>query len=294
MDKRVIGFVCLSIAILVILSAIDLIYNLGYYANALSTLVIAIATVIYATLTYLLLQEQQREKEKPRIQEISEFVIHPLVKGLESHKSYLEKGDFGWEEIGGVKYVTHITKLMYTFEGIDELIYDDFKEVYPKVGDKIEEHDKEVEKLKESLKEFAEKIISLQDFKNKVSESFEGYWKSEKTEKASLFEPTDKNFGYISELIVNNKQELNKRDTYHKFWSLYGKEFLSFRERKEIKECKAEVERRRKNLLEREGSIFKDLRDILKRFRKEYGIIYKEMIEAEEREREEKLGLGKI
>ena len=289
MDKRVIGFVCLSIAILVILSAIDLIYNSGFYTNALSTLVIAIATVIYATLTYLLLREQRREKKKPRIQEITELVIHPLVKRLESQKSYLEKGDFGWEEIGGVKYVTNITELTSTFGGIDELIYDDFKKVYPKVGDKIEEHDKEVEKLDESLKEFGDEIKSLPDFRNKVSERFEGY--SEKPDYASLFEPTDKNFGYISELIVNNKQELNKRDTYHKFWSLYGKEFLSFRERKEIKECKAEVDGSRKNLLELEGSIEKDLMGILKIFRKEYGITYRGMKEAEERKIEEKLGL---
>ena len=63
MDKRVIGFVCFLIAILVTPSAVVLIYNLGYYANALSSVVIAIATVIYATLTYLLLREQRREKK---------------------------------------------------------------------------------------------------------------------------------------------------------------------------------------------------------------------------------------
>jgi hypothetical protein len=291
MERRVIGFVCLLIAILVIPSDIVVIYNLGYYANALSSVVIAIATIIYATLTYLLLREQRREKEKPRIQEITEFVIHPLVKRLESQKSYLEKGDFGWEEIGGVKYVINITELMSTFGGIDELIYDDFKKAYPKVADKIEEHDKKVEKLKESLKEFADKIESLPEFKNKVSARLEEYRKREKPENASLFEPTAKNFGYISELIVNNKQELSEHEVYQKFWSLYGKEFLSFRERKVVKECKAWVEGRRKNLLEREEGIFKDLMGILKRFREEYGIIYKGMKEAEEREIEEKLGL---
>ena len=292
MDKRVIGFVCFLIAILVIPSAIVLIYNLGYYANALSPVVIAIATVIYATLTYLLLREQRREKEKPRIQEITELVIHRLVKRLEIQKSYLEKGDFGWEERG---YVTNIAELTSTFLwNIEKLIYDDFKKVYPKVGDKIEEHDKEVEKLKVSLKEFADKIKSLSDFKNKVLEKLEEYTKREKPENASLFEPTAKIFGHISEHIVNNKQELREHYVYHKFWSLYGKEFLSFRERKEVKECKAEVEGRRKNLLEREDSILKDLMGILNRLRKEYGIIYKGMKEAEEREREEKIGLGEI
>jgi len=57
-----------------------------------------------------------------------------------------------------------------------------------KVGDNIEEHDKEVKKLKDSLKEFADEIKSLPDFRNTVSERFEEYRKSEKPEKASLFE----------------------------------------------------------------------------------------------------------
>nr|CBH37688.1 hypothetical membrane protein [uncultured archaeon]CBH40005.1 hypothetical membrane protein [uncultured archaeon] len=289
MDKKAIGVIFSLIAIFVLPPAIILIYNLEYYANALSSVVIATATVIYATLTYLLLLEQRRKKEKPRIQEISDFVINPLVKRLESQKSYLKKGDFGWEKIRDTGYVTNITELTSPFWGIKKLIYADFKTAYSKVAKKIEVHDNMVEKLKESLKEFADEIKSLPDFQNKVSERFEGY--NEKPFYASLFEPTDKNFGFIPELIVKNQQELNEHYTYHKFWSLYGKEFLRFREGKEVKECKTEVERRRKNLLELEGGILKDLMGILKIYIKEYGITYRWMKEAEDREIEEKLGL---
>ncbi|MEA1999361.1 MAG: hypothetical protein U9N61_08590 [Euryarchaeota archaeon] len=133
MDKRAIGVIFSLIAIFVLPPAIILIYNLEYYANALSSVVIATATVIYATLTYLLLREQRRKKEKPRIQEITEFVINRLVKRLESQKRYLKKGDFGWEDGGCV----NITKLTYTFSwGMKELIYDDFKRAYPKVAKK--------------------------------------------------------------------------------------------------------------------------------------------------------------
>ena len=289
MDKRAIGVIFSLIAIFVLPPAIILIYNLEYYANALSSVVIATATVIYATLTYLLLLEQRRKKEKPRIQEITEFVINPLVKRLESHKRYIESGDFGWIQNG---YVRNIKKLESTFlEDVKKLIYDDFKKAYPKVANKIEEHDKEMEELKKGVKEFAEKIRSQPDFKNKVSERFEEYRKREKTENASLFESTAKNFGYILEHIVNNERDLSEYHPYYKFWSLYGKEFLSFREKKGIKECKAEVDGRRKNLLEAEGRILKDLMGILKIFRKEYGIPYRGMKETEDREIEEKLGL---
>jgi len=275
MDKRAIGFVCFLIAILVTPSAIVLIYNLGYYANALSSVVIATATVIYATLTYLLLREQRREKEKSRIQEIAEVVILPMVERLESQKRRLGKGDFGWTQNG---YVRNITKLGSTFSGGTEklIIYDDFKKAYPKVANKIEEHDKEVEKLKGNLKEFADKIKSQPDFKNKLSERFGEYRMREKHENASYFELKDRNFGYILEFIVNNEQELS-REVYREFWSLYGKEFLSFRDKEEVKEYKDEVERRRKSLLDFEDSILKDLMGILKRFREEYGIIYEKI-----------------
>lgn len=274
MDKRVIGFVCFLITILVTPSAVVLIYNLEYYANALSSVVIATATVIYATLTYLVLREQRREKEKPRIQEITEVVILPMVERLESQKKCLEKGDFGWTQNG---YVWNITKLGSTFSGgIEKLIYDDFKKAYPKVANKIEEHDKEVEKLKGNLKEFADRIKSQPDFKNKLSERFGEYRMREKPRNASYFELTARNCGYILELIVNNEQELS-RDVYREFWSLYGKVFLSFRDKEEVKEYKDEVERRHKSLLDFEDSILKDLMDILKRFREEYGIIYEKI-----------------
>jgi hypothetical protein len=46
-----------------------------------------------------------------------------------------------------------------------------------------------------------------------------------------------------------------------------------------------------KNLLELENNILKDLMGILKIFRKEYGITYRGMKEAEEREIKENLRL---
>ena len=132
-----------------------------------------------------------------------------------------------------------------------------------------------MEKLKGNLKEFADKIKSQPDFKNKLSERF-GEYMREKPKNASYFELKDRNFGYILEFIVNNEQELS-RGIYQGFWSLYGKEFLSFRDKEEVKEYKDEVERRRKSLLDFEDSILKDLMGILKRFREEYGIIYEKI-----------------
>ena len=128
-------------------------------------------------------------------------MILPMVERLESQKRRLGKGDFGWTQNG---YVWNITKLGSTFSGGTEklIIYDDFKEAYPKVANEIEEHDKGVEKLKGNLKEFADKIKSQPDFKNKLSERFGEYRMREKHENASYFELTARNCGHVLELIV--------------------------------------------------------------------------------------------
>ena len=147
-----------------------------------ATVVIAFATVIYATLTYFLLREQRREKEKPRILEIGEVVIYPLIGMLEGHKYHLKEGNFIWTE-RGLKHVNRLT----AFLGMEELIYDDFKKAYPKITAKIKEYDEKVEKLKQAFDNFADKIKSLPDFENNVFRKFEEYKRWANPSNASFF-----------------------------------------------------------------------------------------------------------
>jgi len=258
-----------------------MISNILLYANEYSSIVIAAAAVITAIFTAILacshLIERRREKKKPRIQKIAE-VVNPLVEILEHQKRDLEKGTIGWEKSG---YPTHVhTMSIFLW---DKHIYDDFKKDNQKVADKIEKHDGEVKKLRGCLQEFADNIKSLPDFKNTISTRFEEYKSKEKGDNASFFEPTTNNFGYILESIVNNEQELNERNVYHKFWSLYGKELLKFRKREEVQEYKIEVEKRCRILIDIESAILNDLRNILKKFREKYGIVYSGFEDKEKR-----------
>lgn len=238
----------------------------------ISTVVIAFATVIYATLTYFLLREQRREKEKPRIQEVGEVVIYPLIGKLEGQKYYLKEGNFGWTE----HYLKHVDRLT-VFLDMEKLIYDDFKKAFPKTAAKIKEYDKKVEKLKEGMDKFADKIKSLPDFENAVLRKFEEYKSGANLSNASFFEPTTKNLGYILENIINNRQKLGTSDAYNDFWNQYGEQLLKFREGVKVKNYNAEVEEKRKILLELSDSILGDLRAILNGYRKKYGITYKEV-----------------
>ncbi len=259
-----------------------MISNILLYANEYSSIVIAAAAVITAIFTAILacshLIERGREKKKPRIQKIAEVVIYPMVEILERQKKDLEKGTIVWEKSGYPTHVNTMSSFLW-----DTHIYDDFKKDNQKVADKIEKHDGEVYKLRACLQEFADNIKSLPDFKNTISTRFEEYKSKEKGDNASFFEPTTNNFGNILESIVNNEQELNERMVYHKFWSLYGKELLKFREREEVQEYKIEVGKRCRILINIESAILNDLRNILKEFREKYGIVYSGFEDEEKR-----------
>jgi hypothetical protein len=203
-----------------------------------STVVIAVATLIYASLTYLLLREQRREKEKPRIQEIGDVVILPLIKTLEEQKSSFMNGDFNWTQ-NGFYYKGH---QLAEFHGVEKLIYEDFTKAFPDSLTNIEKYNQELKKQKEILDKFANKLRSLPDFKETVDALYEEYERKAK-KSDSFFEPNSTNLEYILEDVVNNRQKLNVGNAYYEFWNLYGVELLKFRSRVKLikKKLKANV-----------------------------------------------------
>jgi hypothetical protein len=237
----------------------------------ISTVVVAGATVLYASLTYFLLREQRREKEKPRIQEIGDVVIYPLIKKLEEQKILFETGDFKWSQ-NGFYYKQHQLELS---QGVEKLVYEEFKKNFPKIVNDIEKYGGELLKQKAILDSFANKIGLLPDFKEKVLNYFDEY-KKEKSANG-FFDPNIKNLGYILEDIVNNRKELRQSDGYYNFWNLYGGDLLRLRDRKELRDYKAKVENGTKDLLTLIDKILNSLLNIMSRYRADYGIIYGEL-----------------
>ena len=243
-----------------------------------STVVIALATVIYATLTYFLLREQRWEKEKPRIQEIVEVIIYPMMEKLENQRNFFKKGDFTWSQDGFYYYRQKVSPS----PGVEELIYEDFRKAFSKIAKDIEKYNNVLEKQKEILDNFADKIQMTPDFKNGIFKRFEEYERKIKSldtlgvwNEQSSFEPNTQNIQRILKYVVNNIQNLNSDDAYYDFWNQYGKELLKYRDREEVKDYKAEVEKGSKNLLGLADSILKDLKAKLNEYREKYGIIYK-------------------
>ncbi|HUV02931.1 MAG TPA: hypothetical protein VMW67_05760 [Desulfobacteria bacterium] len=236
-----------------------------------STVVIAMATLTYASLTYFLLREQRREKEKPRIQEIGDVVILPLIKTLEKQKSSFSKGDFNWTQ-NGFYYKRH---QLAEFHGVEKLIYEDFTKAFPDSLTNIEKYNQELNKQTEVLDIFADKLRSLPDFKGTVDALYEEYKRKLEMAGSSYRILVSATLDDILEDVVNNRQNLNSRNAYYEFWNLYGEELLKFRSREEVKTHKEEVKSECKNLLGLLEDILKDLKAILNDYREKYGISYK-------------------
>ena len=236
-----------------------------------STVVIAVATLIYASLTYFLLREQRREKEKPRIQEIGDVVIWPLIKKLEGQKSSFSKGDFNWTQ-DGFYYRNH---QLAEFHGVEKLIYDDFTKAFPDCLTNIEKYNQELNTQKEILDNFANKIRSSQDFVDEVLTALAEYQKKylEKDIPRVSFEHLELILGFI----VNDKLTLNQGNRCYGFWNIYGIRLSEFRYREELTYDNEEVAKGCKNLLGLADDILENLKAILNNYREKYGIIYKEV-----------------
>ncbi len=238
-----------------------------------STGVIAAATLIYASLTYFLLREQRREKRKPLIQDIVNVVIHPVIKQLEKQKSYLKEGNLEWIHI---RTADVATKLIMFSSDKEKLIYDKFKKERPRIATKIENYDNKIEELKEVLNEYWDKVMSLPDYENTLSEKFEEYKERENPSHMPYFELNDDNLRTIALYIIHNKPEFEESEqhaAYYKFWNLYGKELREFRKRSEVKNYKKDIEKRHKDLLKSADRLSKGLRAIFDKYMDEYGVI---------------------
>jgi len=242
--------------------------------SIVSTVVIAAATLIYASLTYFLLREQQREKRKPLIQEIVNVVLHPFIEQLERQERYLKEGNLEWIHIMVDDVATKLSTKLIMFSCSEEmLIYDKFKKKNSRIATKIESYDDKIEELKEILDEFTDKVISLPYFKNKLSEKFKEYKRIESPSEEIYFELNDEALMTIALYIIHNKLVLDQHAVYYKFWNSYEKEFFEFRKRSEVKNYKKDIEKRHKDLLKSADRLSKGLRAILDKYMDKYGVI---------------------
>jgi hypothetical protein len=219
----------------------------------------AIGTFIGIFFMLQQLKEQQRTKEKSRVQEIYDIVIHPLIKHFETiYKIFRDK------EIN-LSLLTWSFKIAPMFnKSVEEIIFKEFIAIYPHLHERFKEFDQSVEKLIAAWKKFEEKINTLPEFRQKVDEKWKEYGQS--------IEANPSQYNWIIKWILNEKEELIKGHGYYEFWGRYKKDFLIFRNDERVKEEKEKFDRNRNTLSLLSKEILKELKEIANELSVKYGI----------------------
>lgn len=251
--------------------------NMSLTITTMALLLTAGATIVYAILTYKILNKQEKIAQKERIQNFVDFVIVPLIEKVNRNIFFLEEERFKWNygNIRNINIIVDPEEFSFDSQGTRFdvkrlMIYRDFIEEH-KIALKVHEYDDKIGKLEKEVTFFAEKIRFLPNLEDIVSEMLEEY--KECVEKACKndFEPTDDNIQCILRYIVDNREELEKDDPYHDFWNKYRNQLLEFREEKKVEYYKAKIEKKRKELYDLSNQIFEYLIELSKKYAKEYG-----------------------
>jgi hypothetical protein len=205
------------------------------------------------------LKEQQRTKEKPRIQEIYDVVICPLIKHFEIlYEIFRDKKI----DLSSLAWSFKIAPMFN--KGVEEIIFKEFIKTYPQLNERLREFDRLVEKLIEAWKKFEEKINTLPEFRQKVDERWKEY--------GQPIETNPPQYNWTIAWIINEKEELTKGHGYYEFWRKYKKDFLIFRNDERVKEEKEEFDRNRNALFSLTEEILKELKKIANELSVKYGI----------------------
>jgi len=232
--------------------------------TATATVIVAAATVLYATLIHSSLKEQRREKEKPVIEEMLRVVIHPLFRDVQSEIQYLREKGLGWY---------HNTKTMFcgrTLEprksGAEGIIYENFARAYSNIPVLLNHHDVGIMHLERELENFADKLI-LAGFKEKCMELIAKYNQKDDSNKLSGSDAE-----YLIGDVIDNRKEFEEKNRFFDFWRIHGPELLKFREGDGVREHIKNVEDMRREHLHTCEELEAELRRLINKFRDDYGI----------------------
>lgn len=228
----------------------------------------SIATIVYATLTYFLLREMRREKEKPIIEEILGVVLYPLLGFLEEEVSYFKKGDTMLSFVRG-KF-TSGKKISNLFSwGVEQLVYEAFRKSHSNIAKMIDNHDAFVNELKDDADSIAE-VLYTTKFRKKCSDMIIK-WGEKADEKDKILSYVGKRdpAEYLLGYTVNNILSLPDGNAFCRFWEKnrekFMKENMAKKQCEKLKDTLIKIEDITKKLTIR-------LQKLIDRYEEKYGI----------------------
>jgi len=228
------------------------------------------ATVIYATLTYLSLQETRREKKKPIIEEMLGIVLYPLVHSLDDELADFKKGNARLSFIRG-KFKTRM-KLHDLFSwGADILVYGNFRKFHPDIENMIDKHDVLVAELETKADAIA-KVLYTPQFKKKCrelieewDEEVEGHRKLSKAYEGDILSEN------LLTYTMDNIEDLVEGHVFRDFWEKKHDIFFKDKERLAKKQCN-DLENTIKELSNFTENLLAETNKLVDKYQKKYGI----------------------
>ncbi len=201
----------------------------------LALLITSIATVVYATLTYLLLVETRREKKKPIIEEILGVILYPLRQLLFDESSDFKKGNARLLFVRGKFRCDYKINRLYSWEP-DALVFQDFRKNNLEIAEMIDKHDALISELEEAANSIAE-VLNTPDFKKKCDELVI-IWEEQGHQKISNAIGGNQLYDDILTYLINNIEKLNERHLFYEFWEVNHEIFFMEKERLTKKQSK--------------------------------------------------------
>jgi hypothetical protein len=198
-------------------------------------LITAGATVVYATLTYLLLLETRREKKKPIIEEILGIILFPLRQLLFDESSDFKKGNARLLCVRGKIRSDYKINRIYSWEP-DFLVFKDFRKNNPEIAEMIDKHDALLSELEEAANSIGE-VLYTTDFKKKCDELVI-MWEEVGHQKITNAIGGNQLYDDILTYLINNIENLDEKHLFYEFWEVNHEIFFKEKERLAKKQSK--------------------------------------------------------
>lgn len=215
-----IALVLVYMLLVIILFGQDLISS--SFANILMQGAVSMGTILLASITWMTLRQNQKDRQKRLQRELIEEVIRPAINTLDGNAHAIQEDNISWLRLDLDR--NHLNPHRFTLwqvrsSAMDHVAFLRFGDEYPRLKSKIEQYDKDLNKLHQIAEQIGEKT---HDEIERVIEK--------EVDEGSI------NTKIVIECLLNDSLPQDSTQRLNLLWNNH------YNELKAILECKAEDE----------------------------------------------------
>ena len=205
---------------------------------------------------------------------------------LKRQIGFLEKYEYNW--FFKLKKIVKINKIEKTYPEQDKITFEEFRKQYPKIRDKIDEHNIVYSELAKSLEYLSDEILEfgfekrckkiIEKWNKELDRLKEKRMKEEGRIKSTYYTKfSESDIQTILALVIDDSDKLQESNLFYEFWKMYKTELLKVRE--EIVKGKIlRVKEVSDKLLSISNDIKNDLEKIRDEIKEKYKLSAKELV----------------